>query len=293
MPIDFNDLLKIKGFDPAEVLVFRHRPTEPRLNAVLPWLAAERPGVFNAYQQTQGPTLEKTMTGAKQVASFIGHQPGKAIFVGLYMITGWKRLTRDEYWQVPAYIEMKAFGMRGWTEEEVKPFCLWFDLSLTDFYADWKGKLIVGWPPPERSWWRRAHRNEFPVAAVLEDSALTAGIPAWNDIVLTWDQLAVLPTRWKIELSQWRGIYFIFDAADGKGYVGSAYGSANMLGRWQEYAASGHGGNRLLRVRDPKTFQFSILERVSPDMSAADVIRLEGTWKERLHTRAPYGLNDN
>jgi hypothetical protein len=28
-------------------------------------------------------------------------------------------------------------------------------------------------------------------------------------------------------------------------------------------------------------------------MASEDVIRLEASWKERLHTRAPYGLNDN
>jgi hypothetical protein len=58
------------------------------------------------------------------------------------------------------------------------------------------------------------------------------------------------------------------------------------------YAARWHGGNILLRQREPKYFRFSI-QRVSPDMDAADVIRLEATWKERLHTRAPFGLNDN
>jgi len=102
-----------------------------------------------------------------------------------------------------------------------------------------------------------------------------------------------LPSRLKADLSQWRGIYYIFDETDGKGYVGSAYGADNLLGRWRNYAATGHGGNSLLRRRDPRRFRFSILQRVSPDMDADDVIQLEGKWKERLHTRAPQGLNDN
>ncbi len=49
----------------------------------------------------------------------------------------------------------------------------------------------------------------------------------------------------------------------------------------------------MLRKRDPQHFRFTILQRVSPDMDSDDVIRLESTWKERLHTRMPYGLNDN
>ncbi|HEV2200338.1 MAG TPA: hypothetical protein VGR73_11010 [Bryobacteraceae bacterium] len=153
--VDLNDLLRKAGVDPQQTLVFRHRPFEPELNKVLPWLAAERPKVFNAYQQTQGEKLEKVMKDAAYVASFIGHEPSKAVFVGLYQIGESKPMTRGEYWQVPAYIEMKKFGMRGLTEETGRSSCLWFDLVQTEFYASWKGKLVVNWPPPERSWWRR------------------------------------------------------------------------------------------------------------------------------------------
>ena len=59
------------------------------------------------------------------------------------------------------------------------------------------------------------------------------------------------------------------------------------------YAALGHGGNRLLRERDPHNFRFTILERVSPDMDEKDVIERENSWKQRLQTRVPFGLNDN
>lgn len=294
--MNLNDLFLGKGIDPRQVLVLRHRPYEPELNKVLPWLAAEKPDIFNAYQQAHGEKLEKVMSamqGAGYIASFIGHEPGKALFIGLYSIGESKSLTYKEYWQIPAHIEMKAFGMKGFTKEESRTSILWFDLKLTDFYASWKGKLIVSWPPPERSWWRWAHRNEIPVFAVLEDSALDAVMPKWDEIVLTWEELGILPMRWKLALSQWRGIYYIFDTSDGKGYVGSAYGKSNLLGRWLNYATREHGGNRLLRKRDPRNFRFSILQRVSPDMDARDISRLEGTWKERLHTRKPHGLNDN
>ncbi len=104
-------------------------------------------------------------------------------------------------------------------------------------------------------------------------------MPPWDEISLTWEQLRVLPLRWKSAFSQWRGIYYIFDSSDGKGYVGSAYGNGNLLRRWIHYAASGHGGNTQLLKRDPKTFHFTILQRVSPDMEAEGVIRLESTWK--------------
>ncbi len=103
-------------------------------------------------------------------------------------------------------------------------------------------RLTSSPPRAEISWRLRAHKNELPVHSVLQDSALVDAMPHWDDISLTWKQLAVWPTRWKSVLSQWRGIYYIFDASDCKGYVGSAYGYENLFGRWMNYSASGHGG---------------------------------------------------
>jgi hypothetical protein len=286
-----NDLLAAKSIDPRETLVFRHRPNEPAMREVFPWLAAERPTVYNSYQQTQGARVEGAMLRAKHVASFIGHQPGQAVFIGLYLVGPNRPMTFEQYWAEPAYIEMRdKFGMTGFSGN--RPSILWFDLTLVDNYRDWQGKLIVRWPPPDRSWWRWANRNEIPIHAILEDSILDSTMPDWRQITLSWQALSVLPEKWRNVLSQWRGIYFIHDRSDGKGYVGSAYGTENLLGRWLHYSASGHGGNVQLRKRSPENFQFSILERVSPDMDHDEVIRLESTWKDRLATRTS-GLNEN
>jgi len=43
--MNLNDLLAGKGIDPQHVLVMRHRPSEPELNKVLPWLSAEKPAI--------------------------------------------------------------------------------------------------------------------------------------------------------------------------------------------------------------------------------------------------------
>jgi hypothetical protein len=64
--MNFNDLLTGKDINPLDVIVMRHRPSEPELRKVLPWLAAERPDLFNAYQQTQrSETVEKAVLTAK------------------------------------------------------------------------------------------------------------------------------------------------------------------------------------------------------------------------------------
>lgn len=199
--MNFADLLNKAAFDPSKMIVLRHRPSEPQLNKVFPWLAAERPELYNAYQQTQGERLERVMLGCSLIASFIGHCPGAAVFIGFYEIGSTTALTYDDYWEMPEYRELANFGMIGFRPTDLQKNILKFELSLLDAYSHWKGKLVVGWPPPERSWWRRAHKNYFPILAIHEDSLLDQHMPVWDEIDLTWEELAVLPSRWRLTLS--------------------------------------------------------------------------------------------
>lgn len=82
--MELNDLLEREKIDLASVLVFRHSPKEDALFKVMPWFITEKPQVFNAYQQTQTPRVEKQLSRAKYVAAFFGHESDKAAFVGLY-----------------------------------------------------------------------------------------------------------------------------------------------------------------------------------------------------------------
>jgi hypothetical protein len=88
--MEFRDLLRREKLTENMVLVFRHRPREKELRKVLPWLAEADPAVFNAYQQAQTRRVEKQMQRAQYVASFIGHEARKALFIGLYEQRGWK-----------------------------------------------------------------------------------------------------------------------------------------------------------------------------------------------------------
>lgn len=268
----------------------RHRPTEPELRAVLPWLAAEQPHLYNAYQRQHGRVVENSLSRAGWLASFIGHAPGKALFVGMYEVAGARRISAEAFDRIPENRMLRTLGTRGPKDGRD---VLWFDLRMSPFLSEYKGRMVIAWSGIERSWWRWAARNVLPVHAIVEESLLVRGMPDWNALVLTWRELQALPVSWKAALAQWRGIYFIFDLASGKGYVGSASGTQNLLGRWTGYAASGHGGNKLLKTCDPENLVFSILQRVSPDMEASEVVALESAWKERLHSRSPHGLNDN
>jgi hypothetical protein len=288
--LELNDLLGKAGVDPASTLVMRHRPTEPALRRVLPWLAQERPEVFNAYQSQHGPRTEAALLKARHLASFIGHETGQALFVGLYAVRGGTPVTPEAFWEMPANRMLHGYGTRGPAEDQ-QP--IWFDLALTPLIGEFKGRLVVRWPGIERAWWRWAARNTIPVHAILPDSALVPAMPDWHSLVLSWQELQALPATWRAALAQWRGVYLIFDERDGGRYVGSAAGAENLLGRWLDYAATGHGQNKLLVGRDPSTFRFSILERTSPDLDPALVVEVESRWKTRLHTHVPHGLNDN
>jgi hypothetical protein len=283
--MDLNDLLREVSIDPRTTLVMRHQPKEKELRRVLKWLAVSQPDVYNAYQQTQRPTVERKMLKASHIASFIANRAERALFVGLYENRGGKVTSLAQRLRIPGHSELPKYGHPN----KDKP-CLRFDLVLTQHLLDWSGKLIVSWPAPDIAWTRWCSKNEFRVLAIHEESLLSTSMPNWRKLVFTWNELKVLPASWQAKLAEWRGVYFILDVTDGKGYVGSAYGAENIRYRWQNYAKIGHGGNKLLKSRKPENLRFSILERVSPDTPPDEVIQLEETWKNRLHT-CEHGLN--
>lgn len=292
-PFTFNGALQESGVDLREVVVFRHRPYEPALNRVFEWIAAERSDLYDCYQSTHAPRVEAALSRAKYVASFLRHGGGLSVFVGLHEVRSQRTITVEECLARPAHRELTSLGMVGIKASDQRTHVQEFDLPTVDWHSDWKGRLIISWPPPDRSWWRWADRNIFQIEAITSESQFARLMPEWNELVFAWQELAVLPETWAIALGQWRGIYLIIDTSDGRQYVGSAYGEENILQRWREYARTGHGGNKYLRGRDPTNFRFAILQRLSPDLGDTEVVKAEATWKERLRSRWPHGLNDN
>ena len=295
--MDFKDLLKAKGFDAdakGKIVLLRHRPFEPRLARAMPWMISERPNLFEAYQSVPGRP-EASLKRAELVASFLGLRPGTAHFVGLYRVGSNRPLDLQAFWSIPENQLLRDMGYQGLTPEHAAKVgtLLQFDLEPVPFYSEWQGKLVMEFSPPERVWVRWTDRGTFAVRAILEESAFAPQPPEWTEIDLTFAELSMLPSSWRARLAEWRAIYLIFDESDGKAYVGSAYGQENILGRWQAYAHDGHGGNRELLGRDPRTFRFTILERLAPDLPPEEAIAKESRWKSRLHSRVPFGLNAN
>jgi hypothetical protein len=130
-------------------MVMRHRPEEREFRKVLPWLAGEKPHVYNAFQRNHGDKVQNALTKAARLASFIAHGGGEALFIGLYAVRGWKQITRAQFWGIPENQMLKTYGAKG-SYNRQNSLC--FDLDQIDDYPEWRGKLIVKWPPPERAW---------------------------------------------------------------------------------------------------------------------------------------------
>lgn len=274
----------------ASTLFVRHAPQEDALRRVMPWIVVERPDLWLAYQQIQWPSLEKAMTKASYIVSFVGHEPRMAAFANIYRIGKSRRLDLEGYRRHPGNAELERLGMSG--RAEGKGDCLAFNLEPLDFLQEYSGRLTVRWPLPYQNWWRRGHTTELVVETIERDSLFAPNMPDWRELVLTHAELESLPSGWRAALAEWRGVYFIYDTGLRQAYVGSAYGADNIFGRWLEYSRTGHGGNIGLAGSASADLHFSILQRTSPDLEPDEVIRLETTWKQRLHTRE-FGLNRN
>lgn len=89
-----------------------------------------------------------------------------------------------------------------------------------------------------------------------------------------------------------RGVYRLTCPRTREQYVGSATGEEGFWGRWQEYSQTGHGGNVVLKSRDPSDYQVSILDVAGPAATHTDIIKMESQWKVKLQSRE-MGLNKN
>jgi hypothetical protein len=291
--VRFNLLLADAGIEPHQTAVAFHTPSEPPLRRALPWLAQERPDLFDAYQNNHARNAEATVRGRRWMASFVAGEGRDMIFAGLFRVDGHVRRDREGFEADPAHRELaRVAGLdaAAWAARYEEAGRLVFTLHRADDLSDLVGRLVVE-RPQARTFMRRAETlDDLSIIELARESRLVLPLPDWRDVALLGPQLRALPHSWALRLAEWRGIYVIVDEVDGARYIGAAYGNQNLLGRWRMHVAGEQGVTAQLRHRNPATFRFSILERVSPDMPAEEVIRLEQTWMDRLHTRR-FGLN--
>lgn len=295
--MEFNDLLRIKGFDLKNVALALHKMSASAARRALCQMVEEDPEAFNAYQSTHPAIQEATLKSRAFLASFVMTGEGHFTFVGLFANAGAQPFTDEDQATRALFLRMrnkingKAGPVLSDQDERLADLNdrLLFDLPKVDMLDDLCGRLKVS-DPGGRNYMRLADKTGLPVLELTQASRVTPPMPDWDELVLGAEEVRDLPRDWRVRLGSWRGIYLITDRADGARYVGAAYGEDNLLGRWSQHIAGQRGITKELARRSPASFQFSILELLSPSADAHSVIQSEHKWMARLAT-IKYGLN--
>jgi len=270
-----------------------HNTTAEPLRTMLPSLAAERREIYEAYLRLHSDVAGAALRKRPFVAVFIPLEARRFLFEGLYEVAGSEMHPTREIYSDPAYrVISDTFGdaasdpetnIARRDQQEV------FDLRRLNVMSDYRGRVVIR-SPGGRAYVRVAATTPLEIVELTETHQLSAHPPDWREFIVSASFLRELPRSWADRLSQWRGIYLITDQSDGARYVGAAYGSLNLLGRWTAHVKGDHGVTRQLRDRASDNFRFSILERLSPDAEVDEVVALERSWMRRLDT-VTNGLN--
>ena len=273
--LTLNQALVTYGLQPSEVRLLRHqtRGSDGRTPYML-W--RDQRELFEAYQAVQ-QVSDRARVDAGFWASFVAAPDGRTLLAGVYAVQG-----RE---QVPANWPYPLSPRPGEGQDELHRLDRMFQ------YAALEGRLYVDWGPATRAWVQRADRQDKEIVELASRFA-EPPFPGFSAFVEPLSRIAGLPPTWNSALAASRGVYLLTCPRTKELYVGSATGGEGFLGRWRNYAQTGHGGNVRLMSREPSDYQVSILEVSSSLASEQEILTLEALWKAKLQSRA-MGLNAN
>lgn len=275
--LNFAMLLEAAGLSRTDVRLLRHQDTRyPGHPSPYVMWRDDRPR-FEAYQQTQSFKNE-TVLNAAYWASFVGLPDKETLFVGLYRVISFAPLSQDRAHPVNGSIEFSGG-------------CNHYAIELSDHLADFSGRLLIDWGAGFRSWIQRADRQAKTIVELKKEFKEPI-FPGFSNFICQLSEVDTLPQSWLTALASTRGIYLLTCPRTKEQYVGSAAGAMGFIGRWRDYALSGHGGNLALKGRDASDYQISILETVGSSTTEAEVSGFETRWKNKLQSRE-MGLNRN
>ena len=245
-------------------------------------------GQLDIYQSNQGRPVFKD---CDSLLTFSSDGGSRSELLGLYHVRG---VLEDSTRKWPT-------GFK-YADAPAGPF--WYDIEKDDALSDMEGRLVIDWGGATRAWhqWMDSAKDKL----VVEIKARGRQMPfsGYDDVVLSFDDLQRIVANeeanrdWFHALSKVSGVYLIQDLDSGDQYVGSAYGTSGIWGRWSRYVDTQHGDNVELRelcTQNPgrhRRFCFSILKTLPLSSDKDQVIAVETTWKKKLGTRA-FGLNSN
>jgi len=288
-----NTLIEEAGLRTSDVCVILHTSQLQPFRRLLRSIVSERPDLFDAYQSLHSDSAQKVLRKRKHCVSFVPYDDGRMVFAGAFQISGFKDLPVAQVYNDPRLDELSA--NYGAVDTDPKRNIAnggsrtKFKLEPFEKMEEYVGRILIK-TPNGRTYVRLAENLNAYVLAMFEQNQLSPPVPNWREFIVTAQEVRALPSDWAASLREWRGIYLIVDQSDGERYVGSAYGDENLWGRWRAHVSGDRGVTVELQKRDPNDFRFSILERVSPDMTINDIVPIENNWKARLDTTAN-GLN--
>lgn len=278
--LSFNLLLERAEILPREVRLMRHQHVaRDGLTPYVLW--RDSPAEFERYQSAQRVDRRAYFTG-KYWAGFVVPPDNSTLFVGLYRISGFSPVEPD--WIDPL---MRATATQMGIELDI------YRYERVPEFDHLIGRLRVDWGKGARTWAQRAdsHSGNKPIIELLKEFR-EPEFPGFTSFVGNLGGLPSLPSSWATALSAARGIYLLTCPRTREQYVGSACGIGGFWGRWQDYVATGHGGNLALKSRDPSDYQISILEVAGSAASVDDILAMERQWKIKLQS-LEMGLNRN
>jgi hypothetical protein len=273
--ITFNDILRSASIDPAGVRLVRHEDASKGASRVYATWRQGASGrhLVEEYQQLQG---REVFDVGDILASFaVTPRPRRdTVFIGLFRVLGVKSVAHATD---PIYGH--AFGP-----------AFAYDIKGDPSLADYVGRLVIDWGAGTRSWVQRASRQDKPVLSIQEIEP--PPWPGFAHFCVDIEDVPGLYPNWQEVLRTVKGIYLLVDVNTGDQYVGSAKGEENLLGRFMNYAVTGHGGNVELRGRKGARYRVSLLEVVDLSLPDQRIEAIEGVWKKKLMSRE-FGLNRN
>ncbi len=111
---------------------------------------------------------------------------------------------------------------------------------------DLKNRLIIEWGNAGQVWVQKKLSKE--VWQILPPGFVSY-FPGWENVYISHQELKSIienpggNTDWHQFLTEHDGVYVIRDTKNNQLYVGSAYGSNGLWGRWSGYARTGHNEN--------------------------------------------------
>ena len=289
--LTLHELLKNRNFDfSEEAILVRHK--DKRINM----FDLIEKNYFEFYQSTQN---RKSFDKVKFMIVFIGLESTKALFYNIYRINGTKELETNDFPE--GFLDMCPW----WTSEYIKEKQIkLYDIEPLSGFDDLKERIIIDWGQGTLAWIQNYNEKNIKEVIEILPTGYVKEFTDYLDFTLTYNQLKKLSTypeanrRWIDKLSSINGIYLILDKKTGNQYIGSAYGTNGVWGRWQNYISNGHGGNKLLIELLEKdsnylsNFQWTILETLPANLTKEKVISYETKYKEKLGTKS-FGLNLN